>query len=224
MTGEQMYSHVCQMVLAYTGKEDHDVLRHPDLYLRPRDCADPFLRGAAAFILDARDMMDTRHTERSVIAAVKRIIKNAKDGRTSGIFEHAGRFVVCDGHHMVRLNKDITSLPHCESSFDTDTPVRGCCTTKGLLELPSIRAVKEHMEWSKAAYKGRPKNYKPRPYPLGDSVYVAPEYLLDMLQALPHCVAYKPEHPLSGIYFKAYGGDGVLCPVNIKKWKSGDAT
>lgn len=51
-------------------------------------------------------------------------------------------------------------------------------------------------------------------YFLDNFIHVNPQYLIDMIQALPGCTAYKPQSQTSPIYFEAPNGDdGILLPV-----------
>lgn len=46
----------------------------------------------------------------------------------------------------------------------------------------------------------------------GNDVFCNPSYLIDMMSALPGCIAYAPKTESSPIYFKGKNGDGVLMP------------
>ena len=79
------------------------------------------------------------------------------------------------------------------------------------LDLPEEGEVKAYIARCKAA-AGNKHTYS---YQLAENVYVNPQYLLDMLQALPGCTCYTDADKVGKamIYFVADNGDGVLLPV-----------
>ena len=78
------------------------------------------------------------------------------------------------------------------------------------LNLPTIAELKAFIAENKAKY-GKDNRI---PYCIDNYVYVNPQYLIDFMQALPDCTAYKPDNNKSPIYFIADNGDGILLPVN----------
>lgn len=147
--------------------------------------------------------------------AVKRICTSAaKAGHANlaGIWEKDGKYFVCDGYRALRLNEDITALEHvnAEAAPRVEDLINTAAAARQnyALELPGAAEIKAHI-----AACGGAKNAKQNPLYIGGLVGVNPVYLLDMLQALPGCVAYVAENYTSVIYFTAENGDGILCPV-----------
>ena len=220
MTSETMYSHICAMLQEYdlhTGHRAADgVISNPEKWI---DAANyfPFYASAAALLIEARARLDTKTAPRAAVAAVTRIYKNCNDARPTmrGLFAYGDRFVICDGYRLLRLTSDISSVPHVENDFDVASVMKGIGPTAKTLQLPTIGELRAHM----AAAKVRcGKKMIPGPYLLDGFIYVNPQYLIDMIQALPGCTAYKPKNQTSAIYFEAPNGDdGILLPVRPPK-------
>ena len=224
MNNQKMLENLCVMLREYdehTGSRGADgVIANPEKW----DDSDhfPFYASAASLLIEIRGRMDTSTTPRTVSAAVNRIIKNTADSRPDmrGIFQRGDRFCVCDGYHCLRLKQDISSLPHTETAFNIDAAMDGNGVNKSgeLVQLPSIADLKAWIAAEKAKYGGGKKSAKLRtPYFLDGCLYVNAQYLLDILQALPGCVAYKPASMTSPLYFSAESGDGMLLPVRPPK-------
>lgn len=217
MTTEYTYGTLCTLLKAYdadAGRNNAEaVIASPASWLSHEN---PVYRAAAELLVDLRAKLDTRTTPKTTAAAVKRVIANVDSRRPEfkGIFPYNEKFVVCDGYRLIRLNADITSLPHVANEFGVDAAMRGVVTHGETLILPSIPDLKAFLAEEKARKKREgAKNFKLRTYCLDGFIYVNPQYLFDMLEALPDAVAYRPGKPASPIYFRADNGDGILCPV-----------
>ena len=212
MTNEKFYQSICEMLQEYdlhTGSRGADgVISAPEKWI---GSPFTFYANAAALLIEARARMDTKTTPRTTSAAVGRVLKNAPRDDIRGIFQQSGRFCVCDGFRLLRLQSDITSLPHLDhNAIDSDSVMRNCCPTADVLQLPTVAELRAFIsaEKAKAGKKSRPS-----PYCLGGFIWVNPSYLIDMIQALPGCTASKPDRPISPIYFRAENGDdGILLP------------
>ena len=133
-----------------------------------------------------------------------------------GMVYQKGLYCVCDGYRILRLKEDVTSVPHIDNTPDTPDmanlmkpAIDNMCQK---LDLPQELEVKAYIARCKVV-AGNGHTYS---YQLAENVYVNPQYLLDMLQALPGCTCYT-DADKSGkamIYFVADNGDGVLLPVN----------
>lgn len=226
MTTEKMIEHVAAMLEQYdisTGSRGAaSVIADPAKWLQDPAARNylPQYVAAAELLLALREKLASRATPATVLAACKRMIKNAPSSRPElkGIFPHSGRWCICDGYRLIRLNADLPSLPHTESALDTTQiiPQESICGKP--LPLPSVAQVRSWL----AEEKGRTgHSWKPGdlPYLLtsnGLQIGVNPCYLLDMLQALPDCDA-RYSNPISPIYFAAENGDGILLPVRLNK-------
>lgn len=217
MTTEYTYGTLCELLKAY----DEDAGRHnaEAIIASPANWisdANPVYRSAAELLMDFREKLDSRITPKTVTAAVKRVIANVNPAqyRFQGIFPYDGKFVICDGFRMIRLNADITSLPHVENDFDVASVMRGIATDGETLTLPGIADLKTFLAEEKVRKKREgARHFKLRTWCLDNFIHVNPQYLLDMMQALPDAVAYRPDRPISPIYFRADNGDGILLPV-----------
>lgn len=222
MTPEKTYQHVCEMLHSYDSATGNDaakkVISDPSDFLR---CFNPFYESAAALLLDARERMDKKTSPASVVSAVKRVTKAAVAGHNKylqGMVYQNGMYCVCDSYRIVRLKDDVASVPHIENT--PSTPVLDNLmkpVIEGInqrLDLPAESEVKTYIARCKAA-AGNKHTYS---YQMAENVYVNPQYLLDMLQALPGCECWiDSEKAGKGmIYFTAENGDGVLLPVNPK--------
>lgn len=220
MTPEKTYQHVCEMLHSYDSATGNDaaskVITDPSDFLR---CFNPFYESAAALLLDAKERMDKKTSPASVVSAVKRMTKAAVASRNKhlqGMVYQNGMYCVCDGYRILRLTEDVTCVPHIENTPSTPVlsnlmkPVIDSIREK--VDLPAEVDLKAYIARCKAV-AGNNHTYS---YQLAESVYVNPQYLLDMLQALPGCECWIDTEKAgkAPIYFTAENGDGVLLPVH----------
>lgn len=221
MTSAKMYEHICTMLRQYdqeTGRDDAEkvIARPADFAVLDRLPYYAFYSSAAAMLIEVRRGMDTKTTPKTVISAINRIVNSVRPEREQfkGIFLYNGKYVVCDGYRLIRLNDDISSIPHVENNFDVDCVMRGCNVDGEIIVLPTVGDLKAHIA---ANTKKVGRHRETKPYLLDGAVYVNPQYLIDMIQALPGCTAYKPKSSVSPIYFTSENGDGILLPVRPPK-------
>jgi len=220
MKHENRYQVICEMLQAYdnaTGNRGADhVIKNPHEWL---NCQwQPFYANAAALIIEAREALDTKATDKTVISAVKRIIKNTDGDRLRGMFETidaAGstKYTLCDGHRILRFDTDMASVLHINNPLAPDAitkMMQDAARHGDKLNLPTIAELKAFIAENKAKH-GKDNRI---PYCIDGYVYVNPQYLIDFMQAFPDCTAYKPDNNRSPIYFAADNGDGILLPVN----------
>ena len=220
MTPEKTYQHVCEMLHSYDSATGNTaavkVISDPSDFLR---CFNPFYESAAALLLDAKERMDKSSTSASVVSAVKRMVKSAVAGHNrllQGMVCQKGLYCVCDGYRILRLQEDVTSVTHIEntpSTPDLANLIQQAIDNMNVkLDLPTESDVKAYIARCKAA-AGNKHTYS---YQLSENVYVNPQYLLDMLQALPGCTCCTDADKAGKamIYFVADNGDGVLLPVH----------
>lgn len=167
-------------------------------------------------LIDTRAKLDrTAGTSSGTLSAVKRIVKSAMASANQslhGITEQDGFFCICDGYRLLRLKDDISSLPHYDGpSAPTYKKLIPEVNTHEIT-LPEQADLKEYIARCKA--KGG-KNHKIS-YEVAPGLYVNPEFLFDMMQALPDAVALvNPDKmSVSPVYFKSDAGDGLLLPVH----------
>lgn len=220
MTNQQKMESICTMLHEYdlhTGNRAAEgVIANPEKWL---DSAYfPFYAAAAEMLIEVRASMDKTISKSGTLAAIRRIAKNCNREDMRGIFQQGGRFCICDGYRLLRLNTDISSIPHVETNFDAERAMGDSSENPHPLQLPSIADLKAWISDHKTRFG---KSWKPwkDPYILtygdGEKICVNAQYLIDMLQALPGCTA-AVKSPVSPIYFSAENGDGVLLPVRLE--------
>lgn len=223
MTNEMLYKHICVMLQEYdlhTGNRGAtNVIANPEQWISSNYF--PFYAAAAEMLIEIRTRLDAKTTPRTTLAAITRIYKNCNDSRPDmkGIFSYEGRFVICDGYRLLRMTNDISSLPHVTNDFDVASAMKGIGPTAETLKLPTIGELKAFIAANKVRH-GRTKLTSS--YCLDNYIWCNSQYLIDMIQALPGCTAYKPKRPISPIYFEAPNGDdGLLLPVHPPENKGG---
>ena len=220
MTPEKTYQLVCEMLHSYDSATGNDaakkVISNTSDFLR---CFNPFYESAAALLLDAKTRMDKSTSSASVVLAAKRICKSAVENnrmRLGGLLFQDGYYCLCDGYRILRLKEDVSSLPHLAPTPEQpklgDLMQSAKMNQSMQIQLPSKLEVKTYIARCKAA-AGNKHTYSIQ---LSEYVYVNPQFLLDMLQALPGCICYT-EADRAGkapLYFIAENGDGILLPVH----------
>lgn len=215
MTYETMYNHICVLLQEYdlhtSNRAADGVISNPEKWVSSEYF--PFYASAAALLIETRAKLDTKTTPRTAIAAITRIYKscNASRPEMCGLFTYGDRFVICDGYRLLRLTNDISSIPHVENDFDVASVMKGLGPTSETLQLPTVGELRAHIITHNVK---RGRKTITTSYFLDNFIHVNPQYLIDMIQALPRCTAYKPQSQTSPIYFEAPNGDdGILLPV-----------
>lgn len=121
-------------------------------------------------------------------------------------------YMLTDSYRMIRLLSDVPALPHVENTLQTNNIDRMFDRLAKETEVLNLPTVKELKAWIKEKHIRR-NNPGKTVFHIDNFTYVNPFFLLDMIEGLPGCVAYKPENAKTPIYFHAESGDGILCPV-----------
>lgn len=179
---------------------------------------------AAEMLIDARADLDKRTSKAGTLAALKRIAASKNHPSMAGIYERqdeAGNniFILCDGHRLIRLQKDVESIGRNTDSRITSESFNRMMqgTDSGEeLDLPTVAELKAFLSQERARLGKEYKNSN-HAYRIELGLWVNAQYLIDMIEALPGCKAYRPTRKYAPIYFKAESGDGVLLPINIKE-------
>ena len=225
MTNEKRYQAICEMLYSYdaatgNGGAQH-VIRNPHEWT---ECKwQPFYANAAQMILDIKYQMDAKKNNSGSLAALKRICKCCMKGMEGlrGVVETIDetgekRFVLCDGHRIIRVKEDPTSLPHVdtEKAFSSEKINNFMNVNRygDAAELPTVPELKTYIAEKKAVY-GKEKIF----YGIAGKTFVDAQYLLDMLQALPDCKVIIPEKSTDPIYVVSDDGDGLLLPVRASE-------
>ena len=160
--------------------------------------------------------------KRNMNAAKEKAIANVlalsiNNHMPAGIFEvdMEGQkyYVVTDSYRMVRLLSDVPALPHAENTLRSASIDRFFREAKkeDVLSLPTAKELKA---WIKEKHIRR-NNPGKTTFCIDGFIHVNPFYLLDMIQGLPNCKAYRPASNKYPIYFQAESGEGILCPVMV---------
>lgn len=174
-----------------------------------------FYADAAKLLIEARQSMEKQSIGASRSAAIKRIYKSAARGsrvNLRGVFLSGDRWAICDGNRFVRLNSKPESIPECEGGIDLERAIPADARTADSVALPSVVEVKAFMA-------EHPKNNRGI-YRIMEALpdwWCNPEYLLDMLQALPGGTAHKPKNGFSALYYESPDGDALLLPCYPSK-------
>ena len=232
MKNEKRYQAICEMLQAYdsaTGNRGADhVIKNPHEWT---GCVfQPFYASAAELLIDALSGIDSKTSSAGTLAAIKRFYKSIepRNTRMNGVIENIDRdgntrFVLCDGHRLIRLNTDPVSIPHVdkEKAFDSDSINKIMDVEKNgeKLHLPTVQELKAYIAEMKAKHGTKTIT----PYCIDGFIYVNPQFLLDFIQALPGCEAIKPEKATHPIYFHSEDGDGILLPISPASVKTNAA-
>ena len=224
MTSEKMYEMICAMLKDYDAATGNTAAGY--VIDRPWELEkislNQFYANAAAILIDCRAAMDKKTTPAGSLSAIKRFCKAAMASNNralNGVFEYSGKYCICDGYRMLRLNNDIDSLPHLDTNntrpINVDQimePAIDNCRNE-IAELPTAAEIKAYIARCNALYGKRADGIS---YEVAPGLFVNPHYLLDIIQALPDCRAYIDTLKgwKSSIYFVSDAGDGLLLPIN----------
>lgn len=230
MNAEITYKTVVSMLKAYdlhTGNAGAEsVIRNPHPWTTYDAPALQIYQDAARILVDCLESMEKKTTPAQVLAAVKRIIKEApaNDKRFSGIFtrpEIDGYFLL-NGYSIIMLTEDIKAAPHVPDDVETIKVDRFVdeigAATGDLLELPTVAQLKAFIQAEKARGYAKARGYKdPRPVCIADFWYCNPQYLADILTIIPDARAIRPASWKSPLYIHGSKACGMLLPINASE-------
>lgn len=213
MTNEKRYALVCEMLKAYDAVSDgamgaaEEIIKEPHKWVNTN--LFPFYADAAALLIEAKEGMDKKVTPGARLTALKRVWKNASpyEERLNGIFKSGERWAVCDGYRWIRVNSKPESIPECMCDLDLDKTIPADAKQGEVVELPSAVEIKSFI----ASHKIR--RGKTEPMEALPGWWCDPQFLLDLIQALPDGKAYRPGKPFAPLYVEAEDGDAILLPV-----------
>lgn len=219
MTNEKRYQTICEMTLTHgrcieMEELANDVIKNPHKYIRHKYFT--FFANAAALLVDCMEQEAKKSRTGSENAAIKRIFKSIDPYRENlrGVFEQSGKWIITDGCRAIRLNEKPEAIPECvgiksiEDIIDTE---KNKALDREKAELPDIASIKLYIAEMKAKHgKDWQRN---NPIEALPGWYCNPQYLLDIMQALPDGTAYRPEKWNDMLYYESEKGDAVLLPV-----------
>lgn len=218
MTNEKRYQTICEMVLEHgidvvREKLANDVIKNPHKYVEHKHFT--FFANAAALLVECLEQEAKKSRTGSENAAIKRIFKSIDPYRENlrGVFEQSGKWIITDGYRALRLNEKPEAIPECigaKSVAETMDMAKNKAIDHEKVELPEISAIKLYIAEAKAKYG---KEWKRQPMEALPGWYCNPQYLLDIMQALPDGTAYRPEKWSDMLYYESEKGDAVLFPV-----------
>lgn len=175
---------------------------------------------------DMAEKAVTKQGKGTVLAAVKRILKNAEK-HTS--YDHALRYAaiidgfqyICDGYHLVKFPNHLP-LPELPSGRDYlnvqqffEVDAKNCDTN---LELPDLGRLKAYIKAEKALRKAAGKRGRELDiyFNFGKSEpRCNAEYLVNIMEAVPGCSAkWVNGKKIAPIYFTNGTDEAILMPVN----------
>lgn len=226
MTNEKKYTLLVKMIREYdaAAKLDglgDDMIQRPDLYTHSE--AFPFLACAAELLLDVQAAMDRGTTSAETLAALKRIYNNCPASRPDmdGFFRSGDMWALCDGFRFVRLHSKPGSIPEAQptpgdkSPLDLEKLAQEALVGAEDVELPTAGQIKAVIAEEKAKHgskKNRWDKWEALP-----GWYCDPQFLLDLVQALPGAKAVKAPGPYKPLYLRSENGDGYLLPVRPRQ-------
>lgn len=217
MTNEKRHALICGLLRAYDNATGHNVAEQ--VIKNAREWAGcgtlPFYGEAAALLVDAMESMDKGRTGACRTSALNRIYKSACSFTRKGfdgVFPSGDRWALCDGYRFVRLNVKPESYPERENAVDLDRAIPAGAADAETVELPTVQEIKAHLAAVKARYGRKWKNYAESHIEALPGWWCNPEYLLDMVQALPGGTAHAPKNSLSPLYYESPDGDALLLP------------
>lgn len=219
MNAQRTIEKVTAMLYAYDKATGHkfapEILQNP-VAAEAKFYYLDFYGPAAEIIAAAR--ADLAKKAGSPVNALKRIANAAIRDELRGVSYSGDYSYVISGFHGVKIPGKIDGLPAVPGAdsipglFDSikkDVKNRYNIT----LNLPQAADIKAFI-----AANGLRRNSKARPDPfhIDAGIYCNPFYLLDIIEALPGCIAYG-NGPTDLVYFTSPAGDGVLCPVRLPR-------
>lgn len=178
----------------------------------------------AALIIKSREEMLNKKSNNNVLPAIKRIFKRCKNQTRKNMhtswIDSEGRQCFCSGVHTIRLNNKYNCFPIEEKliPLDLDKIINPVRNEKEEIELPTIAEIKLYISDLKVkGIKEKDAHLRFRYKFNNRELYVNPQLLLDMLEALPNATARYSGSSVAPIYFNAENGDGILLPVRPPK-------
>lgn len=216
MTDEKRYEAVISMLRAFDAAAKMDgvadmVIKNPQDW-QNGNAFNTFYTDAAKLLIEARQNMDKKTTGAGQLAAINRIYKSAASSTAEslhGIYKSDGKWAICDGYRFIRLNVKPESIPECAGAdLSRAIPKDAKCGEE--VTLPGAAEIKAQIAELKAKYG---KGWKYQPIKVFDGWWCNPQYLLDMVQALPNGKAYRPAKHTSPLYYESEDGDAMILPV-----------
>lgn len=217
MTNEKRYELICNMLRAYDAISDgamgaaEKVIKNPQTW--QNSTYFPFYADAAKLLVEALEGMDKKTAGTGRAAAISRVYKSAAGGcreNLRGAFRSGDRWAICDGFRFIRLNSKPESIPECAGGIDLDRCIPEGARSSDVVNLPSVAEIKTAIADLKSRFG---KGWKTHPIEAVPGWWCNPQYLLDMVQALPNGTAHAPKSPLSAMYYESEDGDAVILPV-----------
>lgn len=222
MTNEKKYTLLVKMIHEYDHETKLDglgdkVIQRPDMYAHSG--VSPFLACAAELLLDVQAAMDRETTSTETLAALKRIYNSLPASRPAmdGFFRSGDMWALCDGFRFVRLHDKPGSIPEAPGAAGGNPPIdlekyaQEALVGAEDVDLPTAGQIKAVIAAEKAKHgskKNRWDKWEALP-----GWYCDPQFLLDLVQALPGAKAVKAPGAKKPLYLRSENGDGYLLPV-----------
>jgi hypothetical protein len=159
---------------------------------------------------------------------MEKIIKSMANDNFKGVFEHDGKYCVCDGYRLFRFSAPLNGLPKAKGGLNTVQAIGDRSRYSVRLELPKLSELKQDIKIAKMGRTDAGRvHYVNHSDRRGHGYYIAydfgyglpavdAELLVDMLAALPDCEAFAyPNGNYKGapVYFVSGENDGLMLTV-----------
>ena len=222
MTNEKKYALLVKMIQEYDNAAKLDglgdkTIQRPDQFTHSQNF--PFLACAAELLLDVRAAMGRQTTSTETLAALKRIYNSCPASRPAmdGFFRSGDMWALCDGFRFVRLHDKPGSIPEApeaaggKSPLDLEKYAQEALVGAEEVELPAAGQIKAVIAAEKAKHGSKKNNWDK--WEALPGWYCNPQFLLDLVQALPGAKAVKAPGAHKPVYLKSENGDALLLPV-----------
>jgi hypothetical protein len=147
--------------------------------------------------------------ERARQSAMNRVYQNCPEVYESinGTFKNGDMWAVCDSYRFIRSQNRPQDIPE-SMGMDLDTVIPCDAKNGSIVYLPTVSEIKEHIN-----AHGLTRVRKPGMIEAIPGWWCNPFYLLDMVQAFPDAVYYKPSNATTALYCECEDGDALLFPV-----------
>ena len=222
MTNEKKYTLLVKMIREYDDAAKLDgfgekAIERPDVFAYSENF--PFLACAAELLLDVQAAMDRGTTSAETLAALKRIYNSCPASRPAmmGFFRSGDMWALCDGCRFVRLHSKPGSIPEAQQTPDGKSPLdlekiaQEALVGAEDVELPTAGQIKAVIAEEKAKHGSKKNNWDK--WEALPGWYCDPQFLLDLVQALPGAKAVKALGAKKPLYLRSENGDALLLPV-----------
>ena len=224
MTPEKRYEKIVAMICDYDKATGNNaakmIVQNPQEWTK--STLFPFYANAAEMLIECKTAMDGKTAGKGITSAVNRIYKDCAaqyNKALRGKYEATdddGKtiYFLCNGHMIIAFYEDFSSVPKVPEA--DKMPEKNLIKflkyedpEKVYIDLPTVADIKAAKAANIAQYGRKEK----KPVHIGNGIYVNPDYVLNIMQALPNCTAWTNGKRNAPIFFEAENGKAMLLPV-----------